>query len=821
MKYGYFEDARREYVITTPKTPFPWINYLGNEEFFGLVSNTGGGYCFHQDAKLRRLTRYRYNNVPLDDGGRYYYISDLTDGDVWSPGWKPLKTELDRYECRHGLSYTAISGTKNGVTAELLVFVPLHTTAETHLLTIRNDSSRGKHLKLHSLTEWCLWNAQDDMTNFQRNLSIGEVEIDGSTLYHKSEYRERRNHYAYYSVNAAIAGFDTDRDAFLGPYNGFDMPAAVAAGTSFNSVAHGWAPIASHFIELELSPGETRELVFVLGYAENPEDEKWESPGVINKTPAKETLAHLDTASKVRRAHEQLLAHWDGLLSVYVAETGDPRLDRMVNTWNQYQCMVTFNMSRSASYFESGIGRGMGFRDSNQDLIGFVHQVPERARTRIRDIAATQRPDGSAYHQYQPLTKRGNDAIGADFNDDPLWLLLSTAEYVKETGDFGFLEEPVPFDHDDSSAAPHIEHLQASLDHALKNVGPHGLPLIGRADWNDCLNLNCFSSDPDEPFQTAQRRTGGTAESVVIAALLILYGREYVELCRRTGRSAEASRAQNRIQQMEENVKRHGWDGEWFIRAYDHYGEPVGAMRNSEGRIYAEAQGLCGMAGIGLDEGLVRSALDATQKHLETANGVLLHQPAYSRYYIQYGEISSYPPGYKENAGIFCHNNPWIMIAETVLGRGDRAFAYYRKISPSFVEERSDVHKVEPYVYCQMIAGSDAPTHGEGKNSWLTGTAAWNYYAMTRHILGIRPHYDGLVVDPCIPPEWTGFQVDRTFRGARYTIAVENPDHVSTGVAQLEVDGEPVGIERGKSQRGRTIPIQDAGGTIQVRAVMG
>ncbi len=742
MKYGHFDDKAREYVIENPRTPWPWINYLGNEDFFSLISNTAGGYSFYKDAKFRRLTRYRYNGVPMDAGGRYFYIND--NGTVWNPGWKPVKTELDSYECRHGMNYTRIIGEKNGLRADMLFFVPLNTHAEVTKLTLTNIGDTPKTFKLFSFIEWCLWNAATDMENFQRNFSTGEVEVDGSTIYHKTEYKERRNHYAFYNVNVPVDGFDTDRETFLGLYNGFDEPQTVIAGKPGNSVAHGWSPVASHYMEMSLRPGESRDLVFMLGYVENEQDDKWESKGVINKTKAREMMARFDTADKVDKAFDELRAYWDRLLGIFSLDSGDERLDRMVNIWNQYQCMITFCFSRSASFFESGIGRGMGFRDSNQDLVGFVHQIPERARQRIIDIASTQFPDGGCYHQYQPLTKRGNNDIGGGFNDDPMWLIFGTIAYIKETGDMSILEAPVPFDNVPGSEVPLMEHLRVSFNHVVDNLGPHGLPLIGRADWNDCLNLNCFSNDPNESFQTTENKTEGSkAESLMIAGQFVIYGQEYVQLCRRLGLDDEADRAQACVDAMKEAVRKHGWDGEWFLRAYDYYGNKVGSHENKEGKIFIESQGWCTMAGIGLEDGLVEKSLDSVKKYLDCEHGIVLNHPAFTEYVMEYGEISTYPAGYKENAGIFAHNNPWVIIGETVLGRGDRAWEYYRKICPAYLEDKSDLHKVEPYVYCQMTAGKDAFRPGEAKNSWLTGTAAWNWYAITQFILGIRPGYYG------------------------------------------------------------------------------
>ena len=791
-KYGHFDDANREYVITDPKTPWPWINYLGNEDFFSLISNTAGGYSFYKDAKFRRITRYRYNNVPMDNDGRYFYIKD---GDTtWNPGWKPCRTPLDTYECRHGMNYTRISGQKNEVEASVLFFVPLHKSCEIQKMTLRNLGNDTKHLKVFSFQEWCLWNAATDMENFQRNFSTGEVEIEGSTIYHKTEYRERRNHYAFYHVNQEIQGYDTDRETFIGLYSEKSAPDAVVEGHARNSFAHGWSPIASHYLEIELKPGESRDLVFILGYVENPQEQKFESKKVINKEKAHALIAEFDTTEKVDKAFNELNEYWNNLLSVFTVKSGNDKLDRMVNIWNQYQCMVTFCMSRSASFFESGIGRGMGFRDSNQDLVGFVHQIPQRARQRIIDIASTQFDDGGCYHQYQPLSKRGNNDIGGGFNDDPCWLIFGTVAYIKETGDFAILDEMVPFDNKPGTEVKLFDHLKISMDHVINNLGPHGLPLIGRADWNDCLNLNCFSWDPNESFQTTENQSKGSkAESLMIAGLFVVTGKDYVELCRRLGKPHEADRMETAVKAMENAVKVHGWDGEWFLRAYDFYGEKIGSNENDEGKIFIESQGWCTMAGIGLKEGLCDKALDSVKERMECEHGIVLNNPAYTTYHVEMGEISSYPEGYKENAGIFCHNNPWVIIGETVDGRGDDAWNHYKKILPSYVEEKyQTLHKVEPYVNCQMVAGKDSARPGEGKNSWLTGTASWMWYTISEYILGIKPSYDGLLIDPCLPSTAKTYEVTRKFRGGEFHITVNNPEGNQKGVKSITVDGNTI-----------------------------
>ena len=811
MRFGHFDDEHKEYVITTPRTPLPWINYLGSEDFFSLVSNTAGGYSFYRDARMRRLTRYRYNSSPLDMDGHHIYIKD---GDtVWNPGWQPTKTPLDRYTCRHGLGYTVIEGEKNGVAAAQELFVPKGDACELDRLTLQNHTDAVKELDVFGYVEFCLWDAIDDSSNFQRNFSTGEVEVEPGVIYHKTEYRERRDHYAVFWSDTPVTSFDTTRDAFCGVYGGPADPEAVRAGHCSGSIAHGWAPVGALHIHVTLAPGEEKKILFGLGYIENPQDEKFTAPGVINKARAHAMISRYATSAQVDAARKALADHWEALLSTYHLESSEEKLDRMVNIWHQYQCMVTFNMSRSASYFESGTGRGMGFRDSCQDLLGFVHIIPSRARERILDIAATQFEDGSAYHQYQPLTKKGNRDIGTGFNDDPLWLIAGTAAYLRETGDWSILDEQVPFDNDESKAQPLLEHLRRSFNFTCTHLGPHGLPLIGRADWNDCLNLNCFSEHPGESFQITGPSEGPVAESVFIAGMFVKYGHEYAELCDHLHLTDEAAAARKSIDAVEQATLTAGWDGAWFRRAYDAFGKPVGSKECTEGQIFIEPQGMCVMAGIGKETGHAAAALRSVEERLDTKYGVVLHQPAYTSYQLNLGEISSYPPGYKENAGIFCHNNPWISCAEAVLGHGDRAFEVYRKTCPAYIEDISEIHRTEPYVYSQMVAGRDAPTFGEAKNSWLTGTAAWTFFNVSQYILGIQPTLDGLKVDPCIPHTLGSFTVTRRFRGAVYHITVDNAAAVQHGVKVVTVDGRAIA--------GNVLPLAPAGTEVAVRVTMG
>jgi cellobiose phosphorylase len=799
--FGRFDDDASEYVIRRPDTPLPWLNYLGQDDLFGLCTNTGGGYTFWRDARLRRLTRYRYNDAPLDPVGRYLYVNDA--GTVWNPGWKPTKTPLDRYECRHGLGYTRILGARDGVEVELCFFVPPGADVEVWRTRVRNTGGERKHLRLFSYVEFCLYEALNDMTNFQRTYSIGEVEVerDGAAILHTTEHRERRRHVTLFGCTRGVAGFDTARDAFAGVHNGLHEASVPLGGRATGSVAHGWNPVGSHQLDLQLEPGAEETFAFVLAYVDG------------GGTPAAiEVLDRYSAPSEVDASLDRLHGRWEELLSRFRVDCPDPHARRMLNTWNQYQCMVTFNLSRSASLFETGIGRGMGFRDSNQDVLGFVHLIPDRARQRILDLAATQLADGTCFHQYQPLTRRGNAEIGGGFYDDHLWLVLSTCAYLKETGDDSILSEPVGYADTPGSGEDLLHHLETSIAYTLSHRGPHGLPLIGHADWNDCLNLNCFSTEPNESFQTAGDVEGSVAESVMIAGLFLAAARDLARLYGHLGRADDAERIERARAEVLAAVEAEAWDGDWYLRAFDAESRPVGSHACGEGQIFVESQAWCVLGGAGRENGRARRALESVRERLGTPDGILLLQPAYSRYRLELGEISSYPPGYKENASVFCHTNPWVTLGWCLLGEGDRALETYLAICPSTREERIETYRCEPYVYAQTIAGRDAATPGEARNSWLTGTAAWTFVSGSQGLLGIAPDYDGLRIDPCVPCDWQSFRVTRRFRGTVYEIDVLNPDGVGHGLRSLTVDGRPVD--------GGLVPPQDAP-VVRVQAVLG
>ncbi|PIS30908.1 glycosyl transferase [Candidatus Saganbacteria bacterium CG08_land_8_20_14_0_20_45_16] len=763
MKFGYFDKEKKEYVITRPDTPLPWINYLGSDDYCALFSNTAGGYSFYKDPRERRLLRYRYNNVPMDRGGRYLYLRDNTTKDYWSVSWQPVIKDPKnyQYECRHGLGYTTITSQYCGISTKATYFVPLGENLEVWMLEVKFEPKKAAigqkscDLSLFSFVEFCLWDALNDMTDFQYNLNIGETKVDNNIIYHLSKYRVEKNLLAYFGcANASAKGFDTQRRDFMGDYGDWSNPRAVVEGKMNNSIAGGWSPVGSQMFNFKLKAGETKTFIFVLGFSED-----------INEPPAK--LAKFKNPEIVKQELAKLKAYWDENLSKFSVQSEDPELDLMLNTWNQYQCRTTFNWSRSASYYESGIGRGIGFRDSNQDTLGFVHMIPEKVKQRISDLAANQFEDGSAYHQYSPLTKQGN---GSGYGDDHLWLTVSVPAYVKETGDIRFLETLVPFVGGEKGTI--YEHLARAIDFALTHIGPHGLPKIYFADWNDCLNLSHGKEK---------------AESVMVAQMVVYGAKEMAQLAKLIGKQADAKKFTEIAKDMAKKINKIAWDGNWYIRAFDEYEEPLGSSKNKEGQIYLETQAWGVLSGTAEAERALK-CLDAVRKNLWTKHGIILMTPPYSDFIPKYGSIGVYPPGLKENGAIFCHPNPWTIIAECMIGRGDIAYEYYKAIQPAARNEIAELHKTEPYVYCQMIAGKHHKAFGEGKNSWLTGSACWNFVAASQWILGIRPEYEGLLIDPCIPKAWKGFQVKRVFRGSTYYITVRNPNGVSKGVKSITLD---------------------------------
>jgi cellobiose phosphorylase len=787
MRYGFFDYQNKEYVITRPDTPYPWINYLGSDEYCALISNTAGGYSFYKDPRERRILRYRYNNIPTDRGGRYLYIRDNITKEFWSATWQPILKPVVRrspsvvrndsrracrqagstihdplstsyeYECRHGLGYTIISSQYQKIKTKTTYFVPRKENLEVWHLEIENTDSKPRSLNIFSFVEFCLWDALNDMTDYQYNLNIGETSYENGTIFHLSRFRTDKSYFAFFScTNQKVKSFDSQRNNFLGRYGSLDAPEAVINGECTNSIACGWSPVGSHCLEINLKAKEKKEIIFILGYSEDKNDLQ----KLIKKyKTSKSVLIELNILKK----------YWVENLNKYQVITPDEDVNLMVNIWNQYQCRTTFNWSRSASYFESGIGRGMGFRDSNQDTMGFVHQIPDKVRERIIDLASTQFEDGGAYHQYSPLTKKGN---GWGFSDDHLWLIYAVASYLKESGDFAFLNLKVPFD--SGKKAPMYDHMKKAVNYSWTHLGRHRLPIMGAADWNDCLTLD-----------------GKKGESVLVAMMLVAAAKEMINLAKIGKRYKDIKFYQEVSDVMTRRINKSSWTGKWYLRAFSQMGKPVGTPKDKYGKIYLEVQPWAVMSGVAQNS-RADACLNSVKNLLATEEGVMILNPSYDGYDPNVGAVTIYPPGLKENGAIFCHPNPWMMVAESILGRGDLAFNYYKAILPAAKNDKADLRKTEPYVYCQMIAGREHQNFGEGKNSWLTGTAAWNFVAISQWILGIRPDYEGLRIDPCIPKNWDKFIVKRNFRGANYTIIISNKNKVNKGVKSIEVDSKKI-----------------------------
>lgn len=757
MEFGYFNKGTREYVITRPDTPTPWINYLGQKEYCALVSNTGGGYSFFRDPRERRITRYRYNSLPADRPGRYVYLRDNRTGRYWSATWQPTcgAAAASGYECRHGLGYTAIRLERERIVSSLTYFVPAHENLEVWLLGLVNLAPVARQFSLFSYVEFCLWQAVMDMQDFQYSLNISRADCLGSTIYHLTPNPSAA--VGFFSTTDTLAGFDTDREAFIGNYRDESAPAAVEEGRSRNSRNRGGNPIGSHHLKVTLAPGAQRQLAFVLGVA-------------ADKSEAQAKARRFTRPDFVRLELERLKAGWLDKLGNLQVETPDGDLDLMINTWNQYQCRTTFNWARSASYYESGIGRAIGFRDANQDTLGLLHVDAAAVKARILDLAANQFSAGDSFHQYFPLTKKG-DRRG--YSDDHLWLVLSTAYYIRETADLGILASRVAFA--DRGSATLYDHLLAAIRFSARDTGRHGLPLLRYADWNDCLN-----------------NTGSASESVWVAQFFCYASRELAALAGLINRQADARRLLGAARCMARRINRCAWDGNWYVRMFDQRGRPVGSKKCRQGgAIYLNTQSWAVLSAVADRQRALR-CLDAARHRLLTRYGLKLMAPAYRAFDPSVGAIGTFSPGLKENGGIFCHANPWAVIAETMLGRGDLAFDYYRRILPAALNGQAEVHKTEPYVYSQFFAGDESPEFGRARNSWLTGSAAWNFVAATCYILGVRPQAAGLTVDPCIPRRWKGFIMQRSFRGRRYHIEVRNPSAVSHGVQSIEVDGRKI-----------------------------
>ncbi|MBY9012333.1 MAG: glycosyl transferase [Candidatus Lokiarchaeota archaeon] len=764
MQYGYFDDENKEYVITRPDTPLPWINYLSNGKYCAMISNTGGGYSFYIDPRDQRILRYRYNNLPMDRPGRYIYIRDNQSSEYWTPTWQPVTKKLDNYECRHGLGYTRISSSYKGLDVEILYFVPLEDDLEIWSLTLQNNSSEKKELQIFSYAEFCLWNAISDQRDLQyiQNVAVAKYdETERAIFYHLFDLS---SYIAFFSSNGKVVGYDCDREKFISNYHSEANPLSVERGKCSDSQTLGGNPIAATCNTMTLDPYESKKITFVLGI-------------VKEKSQAKQFIDKYEKFNNVEIEFLKLKEFWYKYLENYNVDTPDEDFNTIINIWNPYQCKTTFDWSRYVSYYETGIGRGIGFRDSNQDTLAVCHVIPKLVRNRLLELAKNQFEDGKVFHIYFPLTGEGAfpDYVNPRmkfFGDDHLWMIFAVSNYLKETGDMSILEQDVNYI--EGSKENLYDHLKRAIEFTNNNMGPHGFPLIGTADWNDTLQLH----GPNK-----------NGESVMVAMQFHKALLDIGEIAKEFNLKNDFANYNNLAKKVNDHINKTAWDGQWYIRAFTDNGEVIGSKSNEEGKIFLNTQSWAILSKVApIDRGF--QCMDSVMENLVTKFGIKLLNPPYTRFYPELKGISTFPPGLKENGSIFCHSNPWAEIAECSLGRGDIAYEYFKKIALTSKNKIAEIHQTEPYIFSQMITGNDHPKFGAAKNSWLTGTASWTLKAATDWILGTRPEFHGLIIDPCIPKKWNKFRVIRHFRKAIYDIHVQNPEHLSKGIKEVRVDNQ-------------------------------
>ncbi len=765
--YGYFDATAREYVITRPDTPTPWINYLGQGDYGGIVSNTAGGYAFDRDPRNRRVSRYRYNAIPADQPGRYVYLRDQETGEYWSPTWQPVtRVRLDAYECRHGAGYTRIRGDYNGISAELLYFVPplqpADAPCELWVLTVRNTSGRPRRLRTCSYVEFSYWDALTDQQNLDWGQQIMQARYRDGVITSGTQFRPTTT---FFASSRPPAGFETDREAFTGRNRDLGNPLVVEMGLPGNGEAPRGNTIGCLCHDLTLAPGEAAEIVYILGVTDRPDA----IPSVVATYGRPEAAPAALTA---------LRADWDAYLEPLVCRVPDPEMEATVNVWNPIQCRANLFWSRFVSGYDTGLGRGMGTRDSAQDTLGSSHSAPGRARETLSALWRLQFADGHTWHQVFPLTGEGGPGLAGEFpswpqwfSDDHLWLIIGTCAYLRETGDLAYLEAGLPYQ--DGPAETVREHMERAIAFTLAHRGPHGLPRLGFADWDDTMNLDHGS---------------GKAESVWTAMQFCRAMLDLADLASFLGRETDAARFRALHGEMATAIQQHGWDGDWYLRAFDDAGVAVGGANATECRIALIPQLWAVMAELG-DPGRAAQAMEQADALLNTPAGLRLIWPPYRAYSERVRGTTTYPPGAKENGGIFCHANAWAIVAAAQLGWGDRAYQYYRQILP-LANDDPDTLMTEPYVFCQNICAPEHPHAGRGRNSWLTGTASWTYVAATQWILGIRPEHHGLRVAPVIPSGWPGFTAKRVFQGVTYHISVTRRG--PGNAVSLTADGHPI-----------------------------
>lgn len=802
--FGYFADDQREYVITNPQTPVKWINYLGSLDFGGFVDQTGGILLCRQDPALNRITRYLTQDPPAAFRVTTLYLRyPGSNGgyEVFSPFYVPTLTPYDNYACHVGLGYSKFLTEMKGLRTDIRIFIPRGERVLIQQVTVTNLSEENREVDLVPVVEYTHPDALKQLNNAdwvpQTMQSYLDEESEGLKILSQSPFMFKDIRRNYFTANLPVSSFDSDRCAFLGDngYGSWVLPGALQEKELTNSLALRGDNIAALMVHLgAIPPGESRSVITLLGQSEGIAD-------------AKPVIQRYRDPDEVAAAFDELGGCWSEVLSTIQVKTPDTDMDRMLNIHNPRQCLITMNWSRYLSLYQLGFGaRGMGFRDSAQDVMGALPGSPAASKKLLVKLLQVQKRDGSAMHQFNPLTMiatMGDAAAEEDrpkyYSDDHLWGVLAVVEYMKETGDLSFLKKKIPFYEKDRQEQPLEsgtvwEHLKRGIQFTHGNVGAHGLPLLGFADWNDTVNLPAG------------------AESVFTAHLYGWALQEMIVLSRLLGKKKSVKKFKSYYSEMAKRVNEIAWDGSWYIRYFDPKGKPLGSHKNQHGQIYTNAQSWAVLSGFASKQRAVK-ALNAVNNRLNTRFGIKLSTPGYDGFDPQKGGVTTYPPGAKENGGIFLHANPWVIIAETMLGHGDRAYAYYCQINPAAKNDLIDIFECEPYVYPQNILGDEHPQFGLARNAWLTGTASWAYQAGIKYILGIRPEYDGLMIDPCIPAGWDGFSVQRRFRGATYNIQVKNPDHVNRGVQSINLDGSPL--------EGNLLPVFDDKAEHIVEVVLG
>jgi cellobiose phosphorylase len=797
MQFGFFDDEAKEYVITKPDTPRSWSNYLGTTEYGAIITNNAGGYSFYKSAAQGRFTRLRFNNIPLDQPGRYFYLHDKDTHDFWSASWQPVGKPLDEYSstCRHGTAYTRITSFYKDIETETLYFVPLEKTYECWRLTIKNRSKRKRHLRIFTYVEYANnWNLSQDTVNLQYSQYILRMNVINNIIDHgtnvfmpaKPDHFEddgQGRHTFLALVGADVTGYDTDREKFLGPYRTYANPLVVETGKCTNSIAIGDNGCGTLQTEIELLPDESRDLIVLMGIgAAQPDGER--------------AIAELGSTEKVLAAFAELKRHWHTRIEGITASTPDPEFNSMFNTWNPYNNLITFAWSRAASLVYSGERDGLGFRDTVQDMLGICQSIPDDVRTRLELMITGQTNEGGALPVVKPFAHNpGGEKTPSRSeyrSDDCMWLFNTIPAYVKETGDIDFYNKVLPYA--DRVEDTVLNHMRRAIEFSLKNSGVHGFPCGLSADWNDCLVL------------------GENGETTFVAFQLRYALKTYKEIAELLNHPDEAQWAESHLKTLDENLRKYAWDGEWYLRAYRADGLKFGSHENDEAKIFIEPQPWAIISGHTTKE-QSKQLLDVVNKLLSTEYGLMICDPPVEHTDPQVIKARLFNKGMKENASIFQHTQSWVVIAETLVGNGNRAYEYYRKFMPAAYNTKAEVREIEPYVYCQFTHSKYSPRYGASRLPWLSGTASWAYYTAAQYILGIQPDYNGLRIEPCIPSTWQEFQVQRRFRNKLFTIHVSNPNGVQKGVKQIELNGKPL--------PSNFIPFEAATAVNIVKVVMG